>query len=252
MVKPHNRKMNSTKLYNPEIQISFPWEISGSITGVAVVIDVNSASHNISYLLSNASELYVASKENVHLALQEIPDAVLMGESDDISLRDKFISDNDAVSVVNTKVKGKKVILLSYNGTQTLNEVWTKGARPVVSASYPNFHSTIKWLMDRDNSINKIYLVPSGGRENLYSENRNLLEDLLCAQAFKSQLQGIQPDFYSLFSKSILFLNEVTQNNPNKQEEKYKLIFASKDSYNVVPICQKLQNGLLRVTNALL
>src|SRR3989344_2527660 len=76
----------------------------------------------------------------------------------------------------------KKVILITNNGTHTINELWEKGVSPIMIAGYSNLQTVANWLLRNYLDTPMITLVPSGGREERYAQNRNLLEDLLCAQ----------------------------------------------------------------------
>jgi phosphosulfolactate phosphohydrolase-like enzyme len=230
-----------------DIHVAFPWELPDKMTGPGVVIDVNCASHNIAYLLTQTEKLYLATQNNADFALSEIPESVIIGESDDINIQKKFISDNDAVSIVNTNVNNKKVILLTFNGTQTIYEALEKGANPVIAASYPNLHIVCNWLIEQN--FPEITLIPAGGREKMYSPNHNLLEDLLCAESMKSYLTGKKPDFEDVFSKSQEFIKLNSRDNNFNYDKRFKLIFTPTDSYPVIPICRKLPNGLIKVNN---
>lgn len=238
-----------SKTYSGEITISYPWELPNKIRGPAVMFDVVAASHNISYLVRNVDALYVVTQDTVHFALEELPHAVLVGESDDPALQDKFVASNSASIIAHTDLKGKKVILLTYNGTYTLHEIWDKGARPVIIADYANLHTVVKWLQMQEGDTESITLVPSGGREKEHSSHPNLLEDLLCAKAAEELLQGKTANLQKDFAKSRNFINQnYPQYWPTKDAD-LDLIFTAFDIYPVVPACEKLQNGLLKVTD---
>lgn len=233
-----------------KINVSFPWELPNNIHGPAVVFDVVAASHNIANLVSRADQLYVVTKDTVHYALHEIPDAVLVGESDDLTLREKFVASNSVSSIAQTDVKAKKVILITNNGTHTLAELWDKGARPLVVASYANLDSTVNWLLDKESNAESITLVPSGGREQIFASSPNLLEDLLCAKAAEDLLRGRVPNFEQDFLTAREFIDQhYPQSWPTKEED-LTLIFSSSEIYPVVPLCEKLPNGLLKVVTA--
>lgn len=229
------------------INISFPWELPNKLSGPAVIFDVVASSHNIAYLVNKVDELYVVTKETVHFALKEIPEALLIGESDDPQLKDKFFASNSASSITQADLKDKKVILITNNGTHTLNEIWDKGARPSVVGGYANLHTVINWLLSHANITESITLVPSGGRESVFANNPNLLEDLLCAKAAKDLLQGRTPDLEDYFAASREFINRCYPQNWSTKERDLALIFASFDLYPVVPICEKLSNGLMHL-----
>ncbi len=232
------------------VNIFFPWQLPAVLNGPAVMFDVVAASHNIAYLVSGASELYVATRTNVHFALNEVPDALLIGECEDSSLQGRFASGNDASSVVNVDVRGKKIILITINGTHTLDEIWDKGAEPLITVDYANIHSVAEWLLKERPNVEAITLVPSGGREKVFSSNPDLLEDLLCAESMRCLLRGEEPDFKNNFVLSKRFIDQCyPQHWPTKQAD-LDLIFTDCDLYPVVPICEKSTAGLMRIVNA--
>jgi phosphosulfolactate phosphohydrolase-like enzyme len=227
-----------------KIDISFPWDLPDRLTGPAVMLDVISASFNIVYLVGHAKELYVTTHANVYAALENVPDAVLIGESDDPVLKKKFIATNSAAMIVQTPVEGKKVIFISFNGTQTIGELLDKGAKPVIVANYANMHAVAKWLLSQHQLSDSITLVPSGGREEIFAANHNLDEDLLAALALEELLRGNEPDFETYFKKSrqSLLRNYPIDKQPSKS---LPFVFTASDTYPVIPICEKLPNGLL-------
>jgi phosphosulfolactate phosphohydrolase-like enzyme len=233
-----------------EIKISFPWDLPEKLSGPAVMFDVNAASHNIAYLITKVKELYVVTHKNVHFALKEIPDAVLIGESDDPTLQNIFVSTNSASNVIHAEVKDKKVILITFNGTQTLNELWDKGARPVITGHFVNLHTVTNWLFNQQFPNNALTLIPSGGREKLYSTCHNLLEDLLCAEATKDLLCGKTPDFEKIFAASRKYIYDHNPQPWPTKEKDLALIFTAKDRYPVVPVCEMQRNGIIRIRRA--
>ena len=238
------------KLYfTGQIVISFPWDLPQRVSGPAVMFDVNAASHNIAYLLTVAKELFVVHKENVYQALKSNPDAVLIGESDDQNLQKRFFVSNHASAIHRADLKGKKVILITNNGTHTLNELWVKGAIPIIAGHYVNLRTVTNWVLKNFRYAPQITFVPAGGREVVYAKNHNLLEDLLCAQAMEKLLRGKEPDLKADFKKARKYIDETNPQYWPTKEEDLDLIFSEKDLYSVVPACVKDKNGILRIKN---
>ncbi|OGG17616.1 hypothetical protein A3D78_05175 [Candidatus Gottesmanbacteria bacterium RIFCSPHIGHO2_02_FULL_39_14] len=241
--------MTPKSFYQRKITISFPWDLPDKINGPAVMFDVNAASHNIAYLVKIALELLVVDKKNVHQALKAIPEAVLAGESDDPLLQKRFFVSNSASLVNKADLHKKKVILITNNGTHTINELWEKGADPILVAGYANLQTVANWLLRNYLDTPMITLVPSGGREERYAQNRNLLEDLLCAQALEKLLREKKPDLKADFSKARKFIKDHNPQYWPTKEADLALIFTEKDLYQVVPICIKHKNGFLQIKN---
>lgn len=232
-------------IFSGKIAISFPWDLPEKFSGPTVMFDVNSASHNIAYL-SAICELYVVSKDNVWKALDIIKDAVLVGESDDPELKKKFYARNSASEIIKADLKNQKVILITNNGTKTINEIWDKGASPIIACDYANLHTVANWLIENYMGAAEITLVPAGGREAIYSPDPNLLEDLICAQAMADLLKGKVPDLKSGFDRSIKYIHKT---NPISSPSGADLqeLFTTKDKFRTVPVCFMHKNGILEI-----
>ncbi|OGG09613.1 hypothetical protein A2154_03090 [Candidatus Gottesmanbacteria bacterium RBG_16_43_7] len=243
------KSQNQEKVFSAgNINICFPWDLPFKLTGPVVMFDILAASFNIIYLSGITSELWVVSNDTVHMALEKINDAVLVGESTDPRLHQKFSVTNNPVDIVNANLKSKKVILITNNGTQTLGELWTKGARPVIIGHYVNSNAVIKYLRNNYAESAGISLVPSGGREEVFHADPNLKEDLYCAQAYADLLAGNNPDYNSLFEKSRESF--AIQYPPTSQPTpaQLSLIFQIA-KYDTVPICRKESSGILQVVS---
>jgi len=241
--------MDKNRNFSGKITISYPWDLGEKISGPAVMFDVNAASHNIAYLTTITEALYVVDKYNVWKALGIIPDAVLVGESSDRTLQEKFHTSNNASEVKKAELKGKKVILITNNGTHTLNELWEKGADPIIVCDYANLHTVSEWILKNCKREESITLVPAGGREEQYAKDPDLLEDLLCAQALEKLLRGGKPDFKSIFTKSREYIDATNPQYWPTKEDDLDLIFTEKDLYKVVPICVRDKNRFLEIRN---
>lgn len=247
---------------NPmETKIFWPWELPQHLEGPAVMIDVNSASAHIANLVDRAKELYLATKDNVRLVLKDFPDAYLIGQSDDPILRaeleKRFSSPHEFSSahshVVKAPVDGVEVILITNNGTHTVEDIMRTGADPIIVVSYLNLHTVVEWLLSHK-SWKSVTIVPSGGREKAFQPNPKLLEDLLCARAMEDLLKERPHNF----SKDIAESGEFLRNSPGYKDERWPtrdedlaLILQTEDTYRVVPICTRLSSGFIQVTNAL-
>lgn len=233
-------------IFSGKIAIFFPWDLPEKFSGPTVMFDVNSASHNIAYLSGICEELFVVTKNNVWKALDIVKDAVLVGESNDLELNKKFFARNSASEIIKADLKNKKVILITNNGTKTINEIWDKGASPIIVCDYANLHTVANWLFENYMGASAITLVPAGGREAIYSLDPNLLEDLICAQAMEDLLKGKEPDLKSGFVRSIKYIHK-TNPSSSPSEADLKEIFTPKDKFRTVPVCFKHKNGLLEI-----
>lgn len=237
------------KQYHGEINIFYPWDLPEKLSGPAVVFDVYAASRNIIDLLGRADELYVATGANALTALAEIPGSILIGETDNPEIEKRFhMASNHPLKVAQCDVTGKKVILLTNNGTHTIHEASQKGALPVIAASYPNLHTAVGFLLDHYSDTKTITLIPAGGREEEYKDDPNVLEDLLCAQAMKKLLEGKIPDF----QKDFKILHEYMDKRyiPKPTSEDYRITLTDKDYFPRVPVCRPLSGGIMRVISA--
>lgn len=228
------------------IRISFPWDLPERVEGPAVIFDVNAASRNIASLAQRAESLYVADTRTVFRALKSIPEAIFLGESEDPRIAKRLLKNNNSASWISeAPAEGKKVILITNNGTQAIHEVWNKGGRPVAIGSYPNLDTVIRWLLIEYRETPVITLVPAGGREKIYKHNRNLLEDLLCARAAAKLLRGESVDREDDYRRAREYMEKHYPSPP--KEEDLQLIFPPKDTIPVVPVCEEVEKGLIKI-----
>jgi phosphosulfolactate phosphohydrolase-like enzyme len=235
------------------IGLCWPWNIPEEkfrFKGPAVVFDINAATYNIASLVGRAKELFLSTKAGVVAALDRLPHAVLIGEVDDPILKEKlkgvFVSSNNPISIDGVDIRGKQVILITNNGTETISEVLAAGAHPVYSGHYANFSSIVYHL--RSKGASRVALVPSGGREAIYEGRRKLVEDLLCAQAMQRALGGLEVspnDDFPLLREQIFggFYSERNRIQVINHE-------LQMDIFDVVPICERVDEALIRVAQA--
>lgn len=230
-----------------ESVILWPWEIKGPIDRSAVMFDVLAASYNIIHLAGKAQRLFTVTEETVADALELFPDAVLIGETDDLQLyemlKDRFIASNSPTVVVRADVDGKDVILITNNGTHTLAELIDHQANPVIVGHWVNIGAVIEYLRALGSS--SVYLVPSGGREERFKIfGGKLMEDWYCAEAMADLLAGKPHDYNSDFSKSKQSIRD--QYNNSKEDELVPILLQANIT-RTVPVCYQLSHGIIEV-----
>lgn len=242
-----------------KIQIRWPWSIEAHerIDGPAVILDVNAASTNIAAILGSADEFYVTNRDGLHTVLEKMPDAILVGESKDPEIAKKFQVSNNA-SHIDQAVRdgiftGRRIVLLTTNGTYVLCRLIEHGATPVLSVSYVNLFTVSSWLASNGYDSG-IMLVPAGGQEIEFENDRELVEDKICAEALAAVLRGEQMNREVFFAASRAGIDRQYVKYeglwPTKQAD-LDLIFSPRDRYPVVPLCRKTTDGLIRVIDAL-
>lgn len=233
--------------FSQSIEINFPWELPKRISGPAVMFDVVAASRNIIHAVRDAKAVNLATGDSVFDVLRKRPEAVLLGESPDPRLKDKFAATNSASAIAKADISGKKVIILTNNGTHTVSELVEKGAAPVAVGHYANMEALVNWI--RKNNFPRLTLVPSGGREPVFADNPNLTEDRLCAEAVRDMLLGRKVDFDKQFADSLTAMREEYPELPIEND--LNLIFTIQNQYTVIPVVSVTADGLLAVENAL-
>lgn len=238
-----------------EIAILWPWEIKTRLNGPAVMFDVVAASFNIIDLLGRdepPEHLYLTTKAGVLSALAHFPQAVLLGEIDDPvlfqKLSDKFVSSNSPEEIKKVGVAGKDVILITNNGSHTVDELIDHGASPVYVGHFVNIRALVSHLKNF-HAHEQITLVPSGGREKIFEKNPNLGEDLIAAGACRDLLIGGERNL----SEDVLLARQSVVRDYAGHMPKPKtldLVFQLQD-YSVVPQCTKVGEGIIRVVVAL-
>lgn len=212
------------------------------------MFDVLAASYNIIHLVQKAHRLFTVTKASVLDVLARYPDAVLIGETDDRALyeriREKFISSNSPVSVTNTSVQGKDVVLITNNGTHTLAELIHRKADPVIVGHWVNISAVADYLLTSGTHEN-IYLVPSGGREQVFAHvEGKLTEDYTCAQAVRDLLLGKPRDFEDDFRRS---RDSIAAQYPAPQKEDELALIFQKNTTNVIPLCYPIAPAIIGV-----
>lgn len=245
------REIEETNLM--ETETYWPWELPPKLEGPAVMFDVVSASTNIANLVGRARQLYLVTKENVETAVEAIPEALLIGETDDENLRKKletrFVATNSTAEIIRASVEGKDVILITNNGTHTVSELLATGADPVAVGSFVNLRACADWILKHKHWQN-VTLVPSGGREIFFAANPRLPEDFTCAKAMEDLLLGKQQDLGQII-EAAKELMKLPYKDKYPAPENIAIIFQAKDTFPVVPVCKRLASGLVQVTNAL-
>lgn len=236
------------KISPQESVILWPWEINSPIKGPAVMLDVLAASYNVIHLVRMTRRLFTVTMDSVRDAMEQFPDAFLIGETDDPTLsqklRKKFVSSNSPVSVINAPVIGKIVILITNNGTHTLSELIDHYASPVIIGHWINISAVADYLL-ASRTHGEIHLIPSGGREQVFARvGGKLTEDYTCAEALRNLLLGKPRDFEDDFRRS---RDSIAAQYPVPQKEDDLALIFQTNTTDVVPICSPISSGIIEV-----
>lgn len=164
-----------------------PAEIAADLRdAVVVVIDVLRATTTIAYALQNGARAVIPCEEpHDALAVRERlgADAVLGGERNSVCIPG-FDLDNSPSSYTRENLEGKTVAFTTTNGTRALNRAMQASAKAVVCGAFVNLTAVVDFV--RRMNPQRALLACAG------SEGAIALEDVLCAGAIASRLQGVE------------------------------------------------------------
>jgi 2-phosphosulfolactate phosphatase len=156
---------------------------------VCVVFDILRATSSMITALGNGAEAIVPVRD-IAEALdlkQQTPDALLAGERDgfrigaDLTGSIDFDLGNSPREFIAEKVRGKRIIMTTTNGTRALRSC--QRAKSVLASAFLNLEATKNWLLK--NAPQHLVLVCSGTHEE------PALEDILAAGALCEHLWSI-------------------------------------------------------------
>jgi phosphosulfolactate phosphohydrolase-like enzyme len=170
------------------IRINWPWDAPEKIEGIAVVFDVYAATTNIASLVYRKTrDLIIAGEKNVLRARELYRDALLIGETENSVIGGMLDSRNMPADVACLVVTGKRVILMTNNGTRVIEQALQAGARMVLTASFANIGSTARYLSRLKNET--VLFIPAGERTlpDMMPDFK-AMEDYYCAEALQDIL----------------------------------------------------------------
>jgi 2-phosphosulfolactate phosphatase len=170
-------------------------ETCGSVTGVAVVIDVIRAFTTAAYAFAaGASEIMPVSTLDEARALRErFPGALLMGETGGW-MPEGFDFGNSPAALIGQDLHGKKLIQRTGAGTQGL--VRSLNADVLLACSFAGAGATARYI--KRLAPSEVTLVVTG-----VFPDRDGDEDIACADYLAALLRGETPD-PALFTERVL------------------------------------------------
>lgn len=221
-----------------KIQIYWPWELPEVINGIAVIIDVNAATTNISMLLARkAKELFIVNENNVARLKEKHPGCLVIGESN--TLPNGFFDANNCTNIIaKLPIESKTVLYMSNNGSRTIELTFMKNAKQVVTCSFTNIHIVTNWLHKQQAEV--IYLIPAGDKQ---FKDPKVLEDKVCTDAIDAILKGKSLKWENIFSEAKEY---ISTHYADFSEEETAIQFAV-DKYPVLPLCIRDGEGLIRI-----
>jgi len=223
------------------IHIFWPWELTEKITGTVVVCDVFAATTNIaSFLARGAKELLLVNAQTLRLVKNHHPDAWVIGDRGTLPKK-IFHASNHPSEVVRLNVLHKTVIYMSANGTRMIEEAFRKGAKRIVTASFTNIDAVASWL--REKKTSEIILLPAG---EINLPDQRSREDKICAEVLRDILEERDADWESRLKEAERFI--CANYHMVHPEAEYAVVLA-RNRYPVVPLCEPVRKGLIRVTD---
>lgn len=226
-----------------KIKMSWSWELPEMINGIAIIIDINAATTNISMILARkAKELFIVNENNVARLKEKYSGCLVTGESE--SLPNDFFDANNCTNVIaKLPIENKTVLYMSNNGSRAIELAFSKNAQKIVICSFTNIHTVANWLIKQRTKV--IYLIPVGDKQ---FEDPKVLEDKACADTLNDLLRGKPVKWRTIFVETKKY---ISTHYADFSEEETAMQF-SVDKYPVLPLCIKDEKGLIRIKNAYL
>jgi 2-phosphosulfolactate phosphatase len=156
--------------------------------GLVVVIDVLRACTTIEHLFANGMTEIIPVKEPEDALPYKALGYILIGEGDHGSQHDIFDFNNSPTDVLNEDFSGKKGVLRSNNCTQAILNA--EKASEIILASFLNIKAVVNYI--KNHHIDQVTILALG---RLGGKG---IEDELCAQVIKAELEGISYDFEAI------------------------------------------------------
>jgi phosphosulfolactate phosphohydrolase-like enzyme len=227
-----------------EFQSYWPWEMPSKVGGTVFVADVWAATTNIAHFLTHkAARLLIVNSASIRRVKKQFPEALTIGESLDLP-KNFFDVSHIPPASTNADVTGRTVIYMSNNGTRIMEDVFAKGAQDVITITFSNLPSVVSWLKNRTEKA--ITVVLSG---EITFTDRKSMEDLYCAQALRDMLSDGKADISYYVEKSREFMISMYRKINVKRDRDFEVALQP-GLYPVVPVCTKLEEGLIEITPA--
>lgn len=154
-------------------------------TGIVVIIDVLRACTTVPILFQQGAKEIIPVKTTQEASNYEEYGHILIGEGEHGSVHDSFHYNNSPSEICNVDFSGKTLVLRSNNATQAILNA--EKADEIVLASFVNMDAVAMYILNHN--LKDVTLVPLGrlGEKGL--------EDELCAEAIKCELEGKAYDF---------------------------------------------------------
>ena len=223
--------------------VYWSWDVPEKLAGIAVIIDVYAASSNIAAFLSRGvDKLYLSSDATILELKKQYPSGIAIGESRTLP-KDTFVSNNYPGNVSEVDVSGKTVLYMSNNGTRVIQEVLSKGARTVITAGFVNMDATVSWLIWQ--KVSHVTFITAG---EISVSDKKVLEDDVCAKIMVERLAGRKFDIIAKIKDIEIFMKAVYKGT---KEDRRNIDFTmTVNSFPVVPLCTRIREGLIEVTQA--
>lgn len=203
-------------------------DVKGSI---AVVVDVWAATTNIALILAHgAKELILVREETIRSAINQFPDAFIVGESTDGKTASLFTCSNSPSQVNKLDVTDKTVLYMTNNGTRVIEKALQQGADQVITVAFVNISSVAKSLQT---NISKPVSIIASGERTIADKipDQKAWEDYYCAQALCDLINTEHNDSEKYINKSKEFIKSHYQ-----YFEESLQIAHRKDSTSEIPI----------------
>lgn len=164
-------------------------KLPGKLKGDVVIVDACAASANMCILLSKRPQcLIVVNERNLEKAENIYKSAILVGESERLPSH-RFVASNNLDDMRKVKVRDKKVLWMSINGSRVVEKVMemkNKKGEEAVAGSFSNMQAISSYFSRKRGRVN---IVMAGNR------GVEVEEDKICGEIIERMILGLSFDW---------------------------------------------------------
>lgn len=207
-----------------DIKIQRLVEGAKSSKGLVVIIDVLRACTTIPILLKQGAKEIIPVSSIEKAATYKQKGYILIGEAEHGHSHEVFDYNNSPSEISDKDFKNKKIVLRSNNATQAI--LSAKDADDIVLSSFVNVKAVVDYIKNR--RLKVVTLLTSGRL------GQKSIEDDLCAQVIKNELEGKSYNFdeikQKIYHSPTAILVQQTLHRPKDVDIALML-----NAYNILP-----------------
>lgn len=213
-----------------EIKIYKRLSDAKDIDGLGVVIDVFRATTTIACLIqARAEKVIVLPDANQIKNFISKPDHICFSEV----VSEGF--DNSPLTALPKLLKGKTAVISTANGTKSI--IACRNCEQVITASFVNIDAVVEYLIEIQPP--KISILAAG----IVEEDKERMEDSLCAETLRNRLTGIAVDQTQIRKILLNCIKNKNKDMSDPEEYSQAMDFVFSSSYGILEVVPSVIYG---------